>query len=54
MNHRLSKEILYHFNCGDCDKWWTISDHHLLSKNTITCPHCRAEKEFKEIKNEKG
>ena len=33
MRHKVSKEILYHFNCGKCNKWWSISDYHLLSLN---------------------
>ena len=56
MKHKFSKEILYHFNCGKCDKWWTIADHHLLFKEVkITCPHCGHKEGTKEIKsNEKG
>ena len=39
--HKVSKEILYHFQCGKCTKWWTISDHHFLAiNNSIVCPHC--------------
>ena len=29
MKHKFSKEILYHFNCGICNKWWSIADYHL-------------------------
>tara|TARA_R110002020_G_scaffold249529_4_gene463463 strand:- start:3568 stop:3735 length:168 start_codon:yes stop_codon:yes gene_type:complete len=54
VKHKFSKEILYHFNCGKCEKWWTIADHHFLSKdNLIICPHCGHKEEIKEIKNEK-
>ena len=52
MKHKFSKEILYHFNCGKCNKWWSISDHHLLSKNIITCPHCGHEGKIKEVNND--
>ena len=61
MNHRLSKEILYHFNCGSCNKWWSVADYHLLSlDNTkdlnvnkkITCLHCRHVGDIEDIKNE--
>ena len=61
MKHKFSKEILYHFNCGKCDKWWSIADHHLLSNdvpkkeeivpNYIICPHCGHKEEAKEVKN---
>jgi|TARA_R110000824_G_scaffold73868_1_gene188041 DNA-directed RNA polymerase subunit RPC12/RpoP len=63
MKHKFSKEILYHFNCGKCDKWWSIADHHLLSNNApkskekvpnlIICPHCGHKEEIKEVKYEK-
>jgi DNA-directed RNA polymerase subunit RPC12/RpoP len=55
MKHKFSKEILYHFNCGKCNKWWSVSDYHLLSlesNKTVTCPHCE-HKALIEIKNEK-
>ena len=62
MKHKYSKEILYHFNCGDCDKWWSVADYHLFSNkvpNTqemghkiIICPHCGHKEEVIEVKNE--
>ena len=54
MKHKFSKEILYHFNCGKCNKWWSISDYHLLSikdNKKVTCPHCKHTE--KAIENEK-
>ena len=56
MKHKFSKEILYHFNCGKCNKWWSIADYHLFSKNVsnlITCPYCGHKEKVKEIENEK-
>ncbi len=44
VKHKFSKEILYHFNCGKCNKWWSVSDYHLLSidnNKKVTCPHCK-------------
>ena len=62
-NHKFSKEILYHFNCGKCNKWWSIADYHLFSKdvpknkevvpNNIICPYCGHKEEAKEVKYEK-
>tara|TARA_R100001463_G_scaffold12745_6_gene34337 strand:- start:11901 stop:12074 length:174 start_codon:yes stop_codon:yes gene_type:complete len=55
MKHKFSKEVLYHFNCGKCNKWWSIADYHLFSNNVpmlITCPHCGHNEEIKEVKNE--
>ena len=56
MKHKFSKEIIYHFNCGKCNKWWSIADYHLLSldnlknlhyKEPITCPHCGHKEKVK-------
>jgi len=62
MKHKVSKEVLYHFNCGACEKWWSIADHHLISNNVpenekkvpilIICPHCGHNEEIKEIEND--
>ena len=62
MKHKYSKETLYHFNCGKCDKWWSIADYHLLSNNVpkkeemvpnyIICPHCGYKGELIEVKND--
>jgi len=61
VKHKFSKEILYHFNCGVCDKWWSIADHHLFSNNVpksehmvpnlIICPHCGHKEEVKDVKS---
>ena len=63
MRHKFSKEILYHFNCGKCDKWWSIADYHLFYKNEpnneekvpklIICPQCGHKEGVKEIIDEK-
>ena len=62
MKHKFSKEILYHFNCGKCNKWWSIADYHLFSNdvpkdketvhNMIICPHCEHKEEVIEVKND--
>ena len=61
MRHRFSKEILYHFNCGKCNRWWSISDYHLLSLNNTTdldydkpivCPHCEHKEKIIKIRDE--
>jgi len=53
--HKVSKEILYHFQCGECTKWWTIADHHLLLEDTdnwVSCPHCGQRHKIKENSEE--
>ena len=41
MTIKYSLELIYHFSCGSCNKWWSIAD---LSSNgeikTMFCPHC--------------
>ena len=32
-----SVEKLFHFNCSDCKKWWTIGDFDIQE---IHCPYC--------------
>ena len=39
MKHKFSKEIIYHFNCGKCNKWWSIADYHLLSLDNLKNLH---------------
>jgi len=63
VKHKYSKETLYHFNCGECSKWWSIADYHFFSKdvpknkekvpNLLICPHCGYKEGIKEIKDEK-
>ena len=63
MKHKYSKEVLYHFNCGKCNKWWSIADYHLFYNNVpnnkemipnlIICPYCGHKEEVKEVKNDK-
>jgi hypothetical protein len=48
LHHCYSKEVLYHFNCGKCHKWWTVEEENLkLSLNLpvdlriyLHCPVC--------------
>jgi len=36
------KEILYHFSCTKCERWWSISDFKLDKQgdDRMICPHC--------------
>jgi|10_taG_2_1085330.scaffolds.fasta_scaffold33788_3 C4-type Zn-finger protein len=63
VKHKFSKEILYHFNCGKCNKWWSIADYHLFYNNVpeneemvhslMICPYCGHKETLIEVKNEK-
>ena len=45
-----SIEILYHFNCSECKKWWSIGDFDIRS--AIACPFCgHAPGEFSQMKD---
>lgn len=48
--HGFSVEILFHFNCYRCGKWWSIGD---CPKDVLTqtiCPHCGAIGGTEEVK----
>lgn len=36
----VSLELLYHYNCDTCKKWWTIADFVVKPGHQIFCPHC--------------
>jgi len=50
--HFLHNEMLGHFSCGSCKKWWTIGDAP-RAKTTWFCPWCGAESTAKQSKNKK-
>ena len=41
---KVSLELIYHFSCDYCSKWWSVADYSWpkLSEGRryITCPHC--------------
>jgi hypothetical protein len=43
-NHKLSIEMLYHYSCGSCGKWWSIGDHPSPTLS-VTCPLCGVQKD---------
>jgi DNA-directed RNA polymerase subunit RPC12/RpoP len=54
--HNFVYEILYHFDCGECGKWWSYAKtpdnkeekHKKICKH-MYCPHC-GEKGLLKIK----
>ncbi len=42
---KTSKEILTHFSCGHCKKWWSIGD--APKRNAWFCPWCGKAQETK-------
>ena len=39
---KYSKEIIYHFTCESCDRWWSIALESDLKNKEVswTCPWC--------------
>lgn len=35
--HQFSTETLYHFRCGQCLQWWTMTYY---IEGEVACPHC--------------
>lgn len=54
---KISLEILFHFQCGACGKWWSIGD--AMTKGSSGgwyCPWCGIENEIdwsEELANER-
>lgn len=51
MSKNISVELLFHFKCALCKKWWSIGDAHLFEKSTFICPYCGNAKKY-EIKEQ--
>jgi rRNA maturation endonuclease Nob1 len=45
---KISREILYHFQCEQCQKWWSISDAP-VDKKSWYCPWCGTLQTFEKI-----
>lgn len=43
-----NKEVLYHFWCPECNKWFTVGDHQGELPEQMTCPFCGVETEVNE------
>lgn len=48
-SHEFSVEQLFHFKCGVCRMWWTISDW--SGTVAVTCPHCGKKLDTKEVRD---
>ena len=38
VEHKYCTETIYHFSCGKCEKWWSVSDWKIV--DVASCPHC--------------
>ena len=36
----VSLELLYHFRCASCRRWWSVGDFEWDPKALVCCPHC--------------
>lgn len=48
MQGKSSTELLVHFNCGACQKWWSVGDAPPDKKNWF-CPWCGTEQKIQII-----
>ena len=39
---KISLELLYHYHCSGCDRWWSIADIKPVPGAKVQCPHCAA------------
>jgi PHP family Zn ribbon phosphoesterase len=49
---KISREILSHFQCAQCQKWWSIGDAPADKKNWY-CPWCGTLQNFEVITQNK-
>jgi len=47
-----SIERLVHFQCGSCEKWWSIGDAPIDTHSQWYCPWCGVKQPTEEIENE--
>lgn len=45
MQGNFSVELLVHFNCGACGKWWSVGDAPVEKTNWF-CPWCGHEQQI--------
>ena len=47
--HMFTREILFHFTCGECKNWWSYANSigHSYFGWEMTCPHCGEKKKVK-------
>lgn len=47
---KVVRERLFHFNCGECGKWWAIGDASTTHKEWF-CPWCGTRQKVKSQNN---
>ena len=48
---KLSRDVLHHFQCGNCKRWWSIGDAHkvdIVDHRQWYCPWCGYQQIVKE------
>lgn len=50
VTHTLCVEVLHHFQCGDCNQWWTIGDYRpSREREQLCCPKCGTRARYEEV-----
>ena len=47
----MSIEMLSHFNCNECNGWWSIGDAILEDRSEWFCPWCGVKNTFEKFSN---
>ena len=34
------QEVITHFSCGECSKWFSVSEYKPEKDKAVTCSHC--------------
>lgn len=34
------KEVITHFSCGECGKWFSICEYDVMKDKSVICAHC--------------
>ncbi len=49
---KFTREILWHFRCDACTRWWSIADFDENHRGYMACPWCHALQEYEEVKDD--
>lgn len=53
MKHVYTIELLYHFLCCNCNKWWSIGDFNKVKQDRAYCPHCGCSAIIEQLESNK-
>lgn len=48
---QVSLELLFHYKCDRCQKWWSVADIHPVIDASVSCPHCGERSEVEGLQD---